>query len=368
MSAARRKTSRKSTQHHSRWLGRAFWLAACVTGLIVAASSSLWAWSRLPGPGGGESKVLTLQSDPVASIGEQLERAGLVRQPWLFDVYLRVSGRFSSWQAGKHFLRGNMTPKGLADCLVQAPNRPSVMVAIPEGFDIYRLSRRLESLGVCQSTDFLSLAHSQPLLSELGLKGPSVEGYLFPLTYSWPLDSDPRAIIIDGVAETRRRLARLAEEHAANYHQLTIERGWGEHEILTLASMVEKETPHPDERPIIAGVFFNRLDSAEFLPRQMLQSDPTAHYGCLVSPDLVPSCRASNNKPTPAMLRDSANTYNTYRHPGLPPGPIANPGEGSIAAVLEPTHSEFFFFVAKNGRHVFSRTLAEHASAIRDAE
>jgi UPF0755 protein len=261
-----------------------------------------------------------------------------------------------------------MTPRALADCLVQAPSRPNVAVSIPEGFDIYRLSRRLESLGVCEASDFLSLAHSQPLLTELEIKGTSVEGYLFPLTYSWPLDADPRAIIIDAVAETRRRLARLAEEHPAGYRRLTSERGWGQHEILTLASMVEKETPHSDERPIIASVFFNRLDSAEFLPRQMLQSDPTAIYGCLATPDSIPSCRGSGNRPNPAMLRDPTNPYNTYRHPGLPPGPIANPGEVSIAAVLEPTPSEFFFFVAKNGRHIFSKTLAQHATAIHDGE
>ena len=368
MSAARKKPSRKSPKRPSGSLGLLWWVLIVVTAITGATSGSLWAWTRLPGPGTGESRAITVRADNAVSIGEQLALAGVVRQPWLFEAYLKVTGRWQSWQPGKHFLRGNMTPRGLADCLVQAPSRPSVAVAIPEGFDIYRLSRRLELLGVCEAADFLSLAHSQPLLAELGIKGPSVEGYMFPLTYSWPLDADPRAIIIDAVAEARRRLSQLANEHAAGYRQLTAERGWGELEIFTLASMVEKETPHADERPIIAGVFFNRLDSADFLPRQMLQSDPTALYGCLATPDSIPSCRGSNNKPSPAMLRDPTNPYNTYRHPGLPPGPIASPGEASITAVLEPTRSDFFFFVAKNGRHVFSKTLAQHATAIHDGE
>jgi len=259
-----------------------------------------------------------------------------------------------------------MTPKALADCLVQAPSRPAVGVTIPEGFDIYRIAKRLEALGICESADFLSLAHSQPLLSELGIKGPSVEGYLFPLTYTLGLDSDPRSIIVNGVAETRRRLGKLSEQHAAAYRELTTARGWGQEEVLTLASIVEKETPHADERPIIASVFFNRLDSPEFLPHRMLQSDPTALYGCLTMPADIPSCQGSSNKPSPAMLRDAQNPYNTYRHPGLPPGPIANPGESSILAVIEPARTDYFFFVAKNGRHVFSRTLAQHTTAIHE--
>lgn len=131
--------------------------------------------------------------------------------------------------------------------------------------------------------------------------------------------------------------------------------------------MIEKETPHDEERPIIAGVFFNRLDNPDFFPRRMLQSDPTALYGCQLMAGSLPSCTGNGGKVSPAMLRDAQNPYNTYRHPGLPPGPIANPGEASIAAVLAPTPSEYLYFVAKNGRHVFSRSLAQHDAAIRDS-
>jgi UPF0755 protein len=145
------------------------------------------------------------------------------------------------------------------------------------------------------------------------------------------------------------------------------QRGWDEYELLTLASMIEKETNHDDERPIIAGIFFNRLDNPDFRPKKMLQSDPTALYGCLVMPSQIPTCTGYGGKVTPAMLRDPQNPYNTYRHPGLPPGPISNPGEPSIAAVLSPAQTDYLFFVAKNGRHVFSHNLAEHEAATHES-
>jgi UPF0755 protein len=167
--------------------------------------------------------------------------------------------------------------------------------------------------------------------------------------------------------ETQQRIEKLNEEHEHGFDRLKKERGWGELELLTLASIIEKETPHDDERPIIASVFFNRLDDPEFHPRRMLQSDPTALYGCLLAASQIPSCAGNTGKVNPTMLRDPQNPYNTYKHPGLPPGPIGNPGEASIAAVMAPAHTQFLFFVAKNGRHVFSRSLTEHEAAIRDA-
>jgi len=109
------------------------------------------------------------------------------------------------------------------------------------------------------------------------------------------------------------------------------------------------------------------LRDPEFRPARMLQSDPTAGYGCVVSGAEIPSCAGFHGSVTPALLRDSANPYNTYRHAGLPPGPIANPGEASIVAVLAPAQSDFLYFVAKGqgtGRHSFSRTFAEHREAL----
>jgi UPF0755 protein len=115
---------------------------------------------------------------------------------------------------------------------------------------------------------------------------------------------------------------------------------------------------------MIASVFFNRLDSTDFKPPRMLQSDPTAGYGCALHPELD-SCRGGSGHVTPEMLRDAANAYNTYRHAGLPPGPIANPGEAAITAVLAPASTDFLFFVGNgDGRHTFTRTFEEHRQGV----
>src|SRR5262249_12349151 len=135
-------------------------------------------------------------------------------------------------------------------------------------------------------------------------------------------------------------------------------------EIVTLASMVEKEAAVDEERPLVASVFFNRLRDPAFTPKR-LQSDPTSAYGCLTVPD-IGSCRSYAGRVTPEMNADDTNPYSTYRHDGRPPGPIANPGEKSILAVLAPAESRFLYFVARGeGRHTFSETYAQHSEAIR---
>jgi UPF0755 protein len=139
------------------------------------------------------------------------------------------------------------------------------------------------------------------------------------------------------------------------------------HQIVTLASIVEREARMPDERPTIAGVFMNRLTSPNFRPRR-LQADPTVAYGCLVARDQVPSCRDFDGKRvTPAMVRDPANPYSTYRIEGLPPGPICNPGLSALDAALAPAQHDYFYFVTHGGgRHQFTSTLEEHNQRVHN--
>ena len=166
----------------------------------------------------------------------------------------------------------------------------------------------------------------------------------------------------------RRRLGRLDEKYAGALQRLRGEYGWGQREVLTMASIIEKEARHHDERPAVASVYYNRLTDPDFTPPRRLQADPTAGYGCLIEPVQAPSCADYRGRVTPAMLRDPDNRYNTYLHDGLPPGPIANPGEQSIEAALAPARTDYRFFVAqRDGRHSFSRTLEEHNRAIRRA-
>src|SRR5690606_25798091 len=133
--------------------------------------------------------------------------------------------------------------------------------------------------------------------------------------------------------------------------------GWGRREIVTLASMVEKEAAVDEERPTIASVFLNRLRDPGF-KRKVLQCDPTSGYGCLVLGDQVPACDGYAGKITPAINHDPHNTYSTYVREGLPPGPIANPGAKSLEAVLAPANTSYLYFVVREGRHhAFSETL-----------
>jgi UPF0755 protein len=262
---------------------------------------------------------------------------------------------------GLHLLNDRLTANELADRLALSSIRPSVKLTFPEGFSSKQNGERLEQNQVTPAKSFVLTVLDPAVAGELGVEGKSLEGFLFPATYEFSVDSDPKAIAKIMLRIFRERFDRLKSENAAAFETLRSDRHWSEHEIVTLASIVEKETADPGERPLVASVYLNRLDDAEFTPRGMLQADPTAAYGCEVAPR--PSCAAG--RVTPEMLRDADNPYNTYKHAGLPPGPIANPGEASIVAVLKPAKSDYLFFVRTgNGRHTFSRTLAEHNRAM----
>jgi UPF0755 protein len=240
-----------------------------------------------------------------------------------------------------------------------------VRVTLPEGWNHVQIGRRLEELEVTTLGDFRSAAYDPKLLAELALPGPSVEGYLFPATYELFVDSDARAVVRTLVTEAKKRFGRLEAENPSAFERLGRDQGFRLHEIVTLASVVERETGDAAELPLVAGVFMNRLSDPTFRPQKTLQSDPTALYGCLVEPTRAISCAVSSDVVTPGMLRDSANRYNTYRHPGLPPGPIGNPGERALKAVLAPEKTEYLYFVAKGqGKHQFSKTFDEHREAV----
>jgi UPF0755 protein len=240
-----------------------------------------------------------------------------------------------------------------------------IRVVIPEGYTRFDIARRLQVARVCSARAFLDATADQTLLAELKIAGPSAEGYLFPATYEFPLDSDANQVISRMVSEFGKRYDRLTRDNAMGTEALRQRMSWGQAEIVTLASIVEKEAAFDEERPLIASVFLNRLNDPSFNPKR-LQSDPTSAYGCLVMPERIASCRSYTGRVTPEMNADDANPYTTYRHEGLPPGPIANPGEKSLQAVLVPAETRHLFFVARGGgHHTFSDTYAQHNEAIR---
>jgi len=339
---------------------------AALLSLLVVCISPLWIWSVVSGPGPGHAFVAQVhENSTAAELSELLTARGALQSPRLFRAYLALLSPGFELAAGEHILNDAASPRELARRLARTSGRPAEHVTFPEGFHALQVGQRLERAEVCTLSAFRRAAFDPTLLRELGIEGASAEGYLFPASYGLLVDSDAREVVRVLAAEAKKRMQKLRVDHPGRLEQLASEFGFGEREVLTLASIIEKEAQASDERPLIASVFFNRLRDPDFKPARMLQSDPTASYGCVIAGAEIPSCTGFHGSVTPALLRDPANPYNTYRHPGLPPGPIANPGEASIAAVLAPAHSDFLYFVAKGaGRHAFSRTFAEHREAL----
>jgi UPF0755 protein len=325
---------------------------------------------------GGPERPSAVEIDWPANAGPDqaaaiLAAAGLVRGEGAMAMFLRASGGTGDFVPGPHLLPSGATPWELRRMLSRAPDRPTARVTIPEGFHRFDIAARLEKLHVTGRRAFIAASADQGLLDKLGIERgftagtESAEGYLFPATYDLPKDSDPREVVTRLVKEGDRRWEALLASRRDGFEALRSTLGWGRREVLTLASLVEKEAAVEEERPLIASVFLNRLLEPSFMPKR-LQSDPTSAYGCVAFPEEAPSCAGFSGKVTPAMNQDAKNRYSTYVRQGLPPGPIANPGARSIEAVLSPAATKYLYFVATGaGRHTFSETLEAHNEAIR---
>ncbi|HWG59673.1 MAG TPA: endolytic transglycosylase MltG [Candidatus Acidoferrales bacterium] len=216
-------------------------------------------------------------------------------------------------------------------------------IVVPEGWSTYEIAADLDSQGVCSRQAFLAAAQDTSLIADLAPHARSLEGFLFPSTYKFTRHTTCDQVVAEMTGEFRRVWKSIAPAGTRDFPEgLTLE------QLVTLASLVERETPNPAERPLVAGVFYNRLRRG-----YPLQCDPTVQYAMEMAGRPERSVHAQD------LRVDSA--YNTYEHRGLPPGPIANPGEASLRAALHPATTDYMYFVANNhGGHFFSRTLAEH--------
>jgi UPF0755 protein len=213
--------------------------------------------------------------------------------------------------------------------------------ALPEGYSIYQAAELLDQKGYFKREAFLEKCHDPALLARLAVQERSVEGYLYPATYNLPKSGNEEDLIGQMVGQFNKAFAGFKGSDGGA--------GLSRHEIVTLASIIEKEAVSTDEKPLIASVFYNRLRLG--MP---LQSDPTAVYGV----------RAFAGKVTRADI-ERRSSYNTYLINGLPPGPIGNPGADALKAALHPARTNYLYFVARrDGTHQFSRTLDEHNRAV----
>lgn len=270
-----------------------------------------------------------------AHINYRLAEQKLISNPRIFHYLNRYKGSMNKYRAGVFEIPSHANMETIYEILINgAPMTNNV--TIPEGKNMFEIGKILEGTGMVNYKDFISLCRDEKLLQELGVPKPSVEGYLYPETYKFAPDVDAKSIIKHLVSEFKRKTENL------DFSKSTLT----PHEVVILASVVEKETGARKERPMIAGVFHNRLRK-----KMRLQSDPTCIYGIYEN-------YTGNIKRSDLLNKTD---YNTYTIEGLPIGPIANPGIESIKAVLNPSKHEYLYFVSNNdGTHTFSETYEIH--------
>ena len=286
----------------------------------------------------------------------------VVDSPLAFRVYATWRDLAAKVKAGQYRLRTDMTPRQVLDRLVRGGPEPEVVVTIPEGKNILEVAVLLAQAGVAREDELAKRARDPALARELGLHAPTLEGYLFPDTYRLRTGRGPDPALRTMRERHAQVLARVKADHKKGLADLSAI-GFSDHQIVTLASIVEKETGAAQERPLVASVYLNRLRRPGL--SRLLEADPTIVYGCTVPRLRSAACQSFVGRIRRVHLRDRDNPYNTYVHPGLPPGPIANPGRAALLAVLEPEQTDYLFFVSRNdGTHQFSTNLAEHRAAV----
>jgi UPF0755 protein len=290
-----------------------------------------------------ETEVLIPSGATAVQIGETLKRAGLVRFPRAFALTARVMGSEDRLKAGRYRFANDASWFEILDEL-ETGSVETASLTIPEGFTLYQIAARIGAFTGADADSIRALLQDSTFASEFAVPGPGLEGYLFPDTYRFAEDLAARELV-------RAMVERYGEFWTARRRARLDSLGLSERELVTLASIVEKEARVAEERPIIAGVYWNRLQRG-----MLLQADPTVQY-------------ALGGEPRERLLYadiDSVagNPYNTYTQPGLPPGPIASPGSAALDAALSPAEIPYLYFVARpDGSHEFTRTNREHINA-----
>jgi UPF0755 protein len=288
------------------------------------------------------------------TVAEKLKELGMVADPDLFRLFLRYNQMDNSLEAGNYTLQRNMSIREIAAALQKAKIE-EVSIVIKEGWRAEEVADELEKNGIIDHADFLAAVKdssivSSPILADRPA-GASYEGYLYPDTYRLPKKAKPDDLI-------KRMIDNLAAKLPADAVSQASAQGLTLYEVITVASIVEREAVIASERPLIASVYLNRIKQGMYL-----NADPTVQYAIGFVPD------AKQWWKTPVTLEEYQQVispYNTYLNPGLPPGPICSPRIDSILGVLSPTPSDYLYFVATgDGSHIFARTLEEHEANVR---
>jgi peptidoglycan lytic transglycosylase G len=310
--------------------------------LVLASCLGVWlALSPAPAVQAGPLVIDVPAHDGVLGIATRLADAGVVRSRYAFVALTAGRGHMRHLKAGEYEIPRDASMLAVVELLASGRVRQHVILH-PEGATVAELARALEAERLARPEDVLRAASDEHLRRSLGVTGPSLEGYLFPDTYQFVRGMTVEEMLGRMVQRLRTKLTpELLERMRA--------RGLDVHQLLTLASIVEREAVDPGEQRLISAVFWNRLHLD--MP---LQADPTVQYAVA--------------KERRALTRGDLATdhpYNTYARRGLPPGPIASPGLGAIEAALDPAPVKYLYFVARDDRrHHFSTTVAEHNAAV----
>jgi UPF0755 protein len=318
--------------------------------VLSAAGAAAWTFygrARKPfrGYSGAEQFVEIPPGAGSRAIGDRLVAGGIVSGRWTFRLALWMSGQGRRLKAGEYRFESPMTPIEVIDKIARG-DVFVVHLTFPEGMRIGEMAKIFESHGFGRASAFIDASRDVTPIRRLDPAAGDLEGYLFPETYALPRHADATMLVRMMVGQFERVMtAELVQAAAAR--KLTVR------EAVTLASIVEKETARKEERPLVAAVYENRLRIG--MP---LQCDPTVIFA------LERAGRYNGNLTRESLAFDSP--YNTYRYPGLPPGPIASPGRASLDAALHPADADFLYFVSRNdGSHEFARTLAEHSRNVQ---
>ena len=309
--------------------------------LLAALGAGGWlAWALLtPVTPEAQKFVLLRPGYSTRRIAAELEAAGVIRSRLGFVLWHRIH-RKQSLKAGEYLFDKTARTLDIHDRLVRGDIYVHTVV-IPEGFTMFDIAQAVQDAGLGSRQEFLAVAQSNTeLISDLAPDAKSLEGYLFPNTYEFTRTQSMKEIAAAMVRQFRQVAEQIGLTASAQ--------GTHVQETVTMASIIEKETAVPEERSVVASVYDNRLAR-----NIALQADPSVIYAELLNGNYAGALHHSD------MQFQSA--YNTYTHPGLPPGPIGNPGRSSLEAALHPAQTDYFYFVSDgNGHHRFSRSLEEH--------
>lgn len=290
---------------------------------------------------GPDTNFVVRNGETFGKINQRLYQEGLINNTRLFHYYAKYRDVMTKFRAGSFTITTGSNMTQVLDTLVYGqPNLTSV--TIPEGKNMYEIANLFEQAGITKAEDFLKAVEDPDLITALSAQSMNVEGYLYPETYRFAPDTSAKLVVKAMVDLFNKKTENIDFNHPF----------LNKHQVIVLASMVEKETGAKAERPAIAGVFTNRLKK-----KMRLESDPTTIYGIW--------SRYTGNIKKADLLE--LTPYNTYKIPALPAGPISNPSLEAIQAVLNPAKHDYLFFVSRNdGTHVFTSNYKDHSQAVQD--